>query len=116
MKKIEATIQPAEVEELKGGLTKIGINGMTVMEVKSYGRQSTNPDVYRGMRYEAPFLSEAKVEIVVTDEMADKAVAVIRETTEADEPEDRRIFISPLEDIMRPRTEKYSGRLGTEIK
>jgi nitrogen regulatory protein P-II 1 len=108
VKKIEATIQPAEVEELKGGLTKIGINGMTVMEVKSYGRQSTNPEVYRGMRYEAPFLSEAKVEIVVTDEMADKAVAVIRETTEADEPGDSRILILPLENIIRLRAEKKS--------
>ncbi len=108
MKKIEATIQPEEVEELKGGLTKIGIKGMTVMEVKSYGRQDKTPEIYRGMRYEAPFLTEAKVEIVVTDEMADKAVALIRETTEADEPGDSRIFISPLEDIMRLRTEKKS--------
>jgi nitrogen regulatory protein P-II 1 len=108
VKKIEATIQPAEVEELRGGLMKIGINGMTVMEVKSYGRQSRNAEIYRGMKYEAPFVTEAKVEIVVTDEMADKAMAVIRETTEAGEPGESRIFISPLEDIIRLRTEKKS--------
>jgi len=108
VKKIEATVQPAEVEVLKGGLTKIGINGMTVMEVKSYGRPSRDPEIYRGMMYEAPFITEAKVEIVVTDEMADKAVAVIRETTEAYEPGDSRIFISPLEEIIRLRTEKKS--------
>ncbi|HME45798.1 MAG TPA: P-II family nitrogen regulator [Syntrophorhabdales bacterium] len=108
MKKIEATIQPVEVEELKGGLTKIGIKGMTVIEVKSYGRQSRNPEIYRGMKCEAPFLTEAKVEIVVADDMADKAVAVIRETTEAGEPGESRIFVSPLEDIIRLRTEKKS--------
>lgn len=108
MKKIEATIQPEDVEELKGGLTKIGIKGMTVMEVKSYGRQSRIPEIYRGMSYEAPFLTEARVEIVVADEMADKAVAVIRETTEADEPGDSRIFVSPLENIARLRAEKKS--------
>ena len=108
MKKIEAIINPAEIGDLKGGLAKIGIRGLTVMEVKGYGRQSRNAETYRGMRYEAPFLTEAKVEIVVADEMMDKVVAVIRETTEADEPGDSRIFISPLEDLMRLRTERKS--------
>ena len=99
MKKVEAIIQPFEVEGVKEGLTRIGLQRFTVTEVKGFGGQAGPGEIYRGMRCEAPYHLEAKLEIIVPDELARGAVAVIRETAQMDEPRGTRIFVSPLDDI-----------------
>jgi nitrogen regulatory protein P-II 1 len=106
MKKVEAIIQPFEVEAVKEALTQIIIKRMTVTEVKGFGGPTGPVEVYRGIRSEAPYHIEAKVEIIVPDDMAGKAVAIFRETTETEEPESERIFVSSLEDINPLVTEK----------
>ena len=105
MKKVEAMIQLSEVDEVKGGLTKIGIQVMTVTEVRTFGKQA-QVEVYKGRKYEPPFVAEAKLELVVPDEVTDDAVAVIRETSHSAEPWDTRIFVLPLDDLTRPRIAK----------
>jgi nitrogen regulatory protein P-II 1 len=99
MKMIEAICEPAEVEEMRDGLVELGVRGMTVTEVKGFGSPGGITEVYRGMRYESPFLLEAKVEIVVVDEIAETVVAHIRKKAKTDESGSSRIFVFPLEDI-----------------
>ena len=99
MKKIEAIFEPTEVEEMRDGLVELGVRVMTVTEVKGFGSLGGITEVYRGMRYESPFLLEAKVEIVVADEIAERAVALIREKAKRDESGGSRIFVFPLDDI-----------------
>ena len=98
MKKVEAIIEPSEVEEVKEDLAKIGVRRMTVTEVHGFGRSAGPTEVYRGMRYEAPFVTEAKIEIVVLDEMADGAIRVIREKAKTDESGQSDIRVFSLED------------------
>ena len=105
MKKVEALIQLTEVDEVQGGLTKIGVETVTVSEVKTFGKPGP-VEYYRGRRYVPPFLMEAKLELMVPDEMADSVVAVIRDASHADEPWESRISIAPLDDLARPRLEK----------
>jgi nitrogen regulatory protein P-II 1 len=105
MKKVEALIQLTEVDEVQGGLTKIGIEVMTVSEVKTFGKHGP-VEYYRGRRYEPPFLTEAKLELMVPDDMADSAVAIIRDASHADEPWDTRISVSSLDDLARSRVGK----------
>ena len=104
MKKIEAIIKPYKLEDVKDGLMKIGVQGMTVSEVKGFGRQKGHTETYRGAEYEAIFLTKIKIEIIVPDEILDKAVNAIIERAKDGKPGDGKIFVSSLEDVIRIRT------------
>jgi nitrogen regulatory protein P-II 1 len=110
MKKIEAIIRPAKVEEVKDGLIAIGVKGMTVTEVQGFGRQKGHTEHYRGAEYEILFVSKAKIEIVVADDILAKAVTVIQERAKTGAFGDGKIFVSSLEDVVRIRT----GEKGVE--
>jgi nitrogen regulatory protein P-II 1 len=104
MKKIEAIVRPTKVEDVKDGLTAIGVQGMTVSEAKGFGRQKGHTEHYRGAEYEVLFVSKAKIEIVVADDILDKAVAIIQEKAKTGVFGDGKIFVSSLEDVIRIRT------------
>ncbi len=104
MKKIEAIVKPFKLDEVKDALNKIGIQGMTVTEVKGFGRQKGHVELYRGAEYEITFVPKVKIEIVVSDEMADKIVAVIADTAKTGKIGDGKIFVSSIENIVRIRT------------
>jgi nitrogen regulatory protein P-II 1 len=104
MKKIEAIIKPHKLDDVKEGLTEIGIKGMTVTEVKGYGRQKGHTEIYRGAEYVVDFLPKIKIEIVVPAEIADQVVDKIRETANTGKIGDGKIFVLPIERIVRVRT------------
>lgn len=104
MKKIEAIVRPTKVEDVKNGLTGIGVKGMTVSEVKGFGRQKGHTEHYRGAEYEVLFVDKAKIQVVVADDIVDKAVAVILEKAKTGAYGDGKIFVSSLEDVIRIRT------------
>lgn len=104
MKKIEAIIKPFKLEEVKAGLNKVGIMGMTITEVKGFGRQKGNVEVYRGKEYEITFLPKIKIEIVIPDSIIDKVIAIIIERAKTGDIGDGKIFIYSLEDVIRIRT------------
>jgi len=104
MKKIEAIVKPFKLDEVKDALNKIGIQGMTVTEVKGFGRQKGHVELYRGAEYEITFVPKVKIEIVVSDAMADKVVAIITDTAKTGKIGDGKIFVSSLENIVRIRT------------
>ena len=104
MKKVEAIIKPFKLDEVKSGLHLIGINGMTVTEVKGFGRQKGHVEVYRGTEYEVNFLPKVKIEVVVPDAIIDKVVSTIIEKARTGNIGDGKIFIYPLEDVIRIRT------------
>jgi nitrogen regulatory protein P-II 1 len=104
MKKIEAIIKPSRLDDVKTALMGIGIQGMTVTEVKGFGRQKGHTEHYRGAEYEAVFLAKVKIDLVVSDEMAEKAVVAIQERARTGAFGDGKIFVSSLEDVIRIRT------------
>lgn len=104
MKKIEAIIKPHKLDDVKDGLTEIGIKGMTVTEVKGYGRQKGHTEIYRGAEYVVDFLPKIKIEIVVPADIADKVVDKIRESANTGKIGDGKIFVLPIERIVRVRT------------
>lgn len=104
MKKIEAIIKPAKLEEVRDALNGIGIQGMTVTEVKGFGRQKGHTETYRGATYQVIFNAKVKLEVVLADELLDKAVDVIQKTANTGTVGDGKIFISSLEDVVRIRT------------
>ena len=104
MKKIEAIIKPHKLDDVKDGLTEIGIKGMTVTEVKGYGRQKGHTEIYRGAEYVVDFLPKVKIEIVVPADVADQVVDKIRETANTGKIGDGKIFVLPIERIVRVRT------------
>ncbi len=104
MKKIEAIIKPFKLDEVKEALTEIGIAGMTVTDVKGYGRQKGHKEVYRGAEYKVDFNPKTKIELVLDDDLAEKAVSVIREAALTGKIGDGKIFVLPVEDILRVRT------------
>jgi nitrogen regulatory protein P-II 1 len=104
MKKIEAIIKPFKLDDVKNGLNEIGFQGMTVTEVKGFGRQKGHVEVYRGTEYETFFLPKVKIEVVVPDSVLDKVVATIIEKTRTGTIGDGKIFIYALEDVIRIRT------------
>lgn len=104
MKKIEAIIKPHKLDDVKDGLTEIGIKGMTVTEVKGYGRQKGHTEIYRGAEYQVDFLPKIKIEIVVPADIADQVVDKIRETANTGKIGDGKIFVLPIERIVRVRT------------
>jgi nitrogen regulatory protein P-II 1 len=104
MKKIEAIIKPFKLDEVKGALNAIGIKGMTVTEVKGFGRQKGHVEVYRGTEYEVNFLPKLKLEVVVPDSMIDTVMSTIVEKARTGNIGDGKIFLYSLEDVIRIRT------------
>ncbi len=106
MKKIEAIIKPFKLEEVKDALHEIGVAGMTVSEVKGFGRQKGHTEIYRGSEYTVDFLPKIKIELVVGDEKASEAVAAIIKAAKTGKIGDGKIFVSPVEEAIRIRTEE----------
>jgi len=106
MKKIEAIIKPFKLDEVKTALTDLHIEGMTVSEVKGFGRQKGHTEIYRGSEYTVDFLPKIKIEIVLPDALADQAVAVIIKSAKTGKIGDGKVFISNIEDAIRIRTEE----------
>lgn len=104
MKKIEAIIKPFKLDEVKDALNAIGILGMTVTEVKGFGRQKGHVEVYRGTEYEVNFVPKIKIEVVVPDSIVDKALSTIMEKAKTGKIGDGKMFIFSLEDVIRIRT------------
>ena len=104
MKKIEAIIKPFKLDEVKDALGEIGLKGITVIEAKGFGRQKGHTELYRGAEYIVDFLPKVKLEIVVDDEMLDRAVEAIQNAAHTGRIGDGKIFILPIEDVVRVRT------------
>ena len=104
MKKIEAIIKPFRLDEVKDALNKLGISGMTITEVKGFGRQRGHKEIYRGTEYQVDFVPKVKIDLVVSAEMADKVVAVIAEKANTNKVGDGKIFVLPMEQAIRIRT------------
>ena len=104
MKKIEAIVKPFKLDEVKEALQGAGIQGMTVTEVKGFGRQKGHTELYRGAEYVVDFLPKIKIEICVSDEMADKAVQAIVEAANTGRIADGKIFVLEIEEAIRIRT------------
>ncbi len=104
MRKIEAIIKPFKLDEVKEALHAIGIQGMTVTEVKGFGRQKGHTELYRGAEYVVDFLPKIKVEIAVKDEMVDKVVQAIVQAANSGRIGDGKIFVMPVEEAIRIRT------------
>ena len=106
MKLIIAIIKPFKLEEVKEALAGIGIEGMTVTEVKGFGRQKGHTEIYRGSEYTVDFLPKVKFEIVVADDRVQKAVEVIVQAAKTGKIGDGKVFVTPIEDAIRIRTEE----------
>ena len=104
MRKIEAVIKPFKLDEVKEALHEIGIQGMTVTEVKGFGRQKGHTELYRGAEYVVDFLPKIKIEIAVAEEVTDKAVNAIVEAANTGRIGDGKIFVLPVEETIRIRT------------
>ena len=106
MKKIEAIIKPFKLEEVKDALAEIGIEGMTVTEVKGFGRQKGHTEIYRGSEYTVDFLPKIKIEVVLGDAQVDLATAAIVKAAKTGKIGDGKIFVSNVEEAVRIRTEE----------
>jgi nitrogen regulatory protein PII len=104
MRMIEAIIKPFKLDEVKEALSKVGIQGITVTEVKGFGRQKGHTELYRGAEYVVDFLPKIKIEIAVSDELADPAVQAIIEAANTGRIGDGKIFVHPIEEAIRIRT------------
>ena len=109
MRKVEAIIKPFKLDEVKEALNGIGIQGMTVTEVKGFGRQKGHTELYRGAEYVVDFLPKIKLEIAVSDELADKVVQAIVESANTGRIGDGKIFVLPMEDAVRIRTGEHGS-------
>jgi len=110
MKKIEIVTRPFKLDEVKQALTDLGVQGMTVTEVKGFGRQRGHKEVYRGAEYQVDFVSKVKIEVVLDDSLAARAVKAVTETARTGQVGDGKIFVSPVEEVIRIRT----GESGTD--
>jgi len=106
MKKIEAIIKPFKLEEVKEALSSLGLEGMTVSEVKGFGRQKGNTEIYRGSEYTVDFLPKIKIEVVLLDNLVDQAVNAITKAARTGKIGDGKIFVSSVEQAIRIRTEE----------
>ena len=104
MKKIEAIIKPFRLDDVKNALTKIGVQGMTVTEVKGFGRQKGHTESYRGTEYAIDFLPKSKMEIIIPDELVTPVIETIERAAKTGKIGDGKIFLSPVEEIIRIRT------------
>ncbi len=107
MKLITAIIKPFKLEAVKEALTAAGVEGMTATEVKGFGRQKGHTEVYRGSEYTVDFLPKIKLEVVVADDMKEKVVAAIVNAAKTGKIGDGKVFISPVEDVIRIRTDEH---------
>lgn len=107
MKKIEAIIKPFKLADVKDGLTEIGVTGMTVTEVKGFGRQKGHTEIYRGSEYTVDFLPKIKLEIVLPDAQIKQAIEVITKAAHTGKIGDGKIFVLPLETAIRIRTDEH---------
>jgi nitrogen regulatory protein PII len=107
MKLVTAIIKPFKLEAVKEALTNVGVEGMTVTEVKGFGRQKGHTEIYRGSEYTVDFLPKAKIEIAVPDEMKDKVVAAIANAAKTGKIGDGKIFVTPLDEVIRIRTDEH---------
>ena len=107
MKLITAIIKPFKLEEVKDALAEVGIEGMTVTEVKGFGLQKGHTDIYRGSEYVVDFLPKIKIELGVPNERVDRALQAITAATRTGKIGDGKIFVSPLEDVIRIRTGEH---------
>lgn len=106
MKKIEAIIKPFKLEEVKDALGELNIEGMTVTEVKGFGRQKGHTEIYRGSEYTVDFLPKIKIEVVLPDDRVEPAVKAILKTARTGKIGDGKIFVTPVEEAIRIRTEE----------
>jgi nitrogen regulatory protein P-II 1 len=104
MKKIEAIIKPFKLDEVKTALHEVGVTGMTVSEVRGFGRQKGHTEVYRGAEYIIDFLPKVKIEVVLDDALAQRAVEAIQQAARTDKIGDGKIFVTPIEEAVRIRT------------
>lgn len=104
MKKIEAIIKPFKLDDVKAGLSELGVKGLTVSEVKGFGRQRGHKEVYRGAEYEVDFIAKTKIEVVVEDSMLAEAIKVIIEKAQTGQIGDGKIFVYSVEEAIRIRT------------
>ncbi|MCC6000626.1 MAG: P-II family nitrogen regulator [Pararhodobacter sp.] len=104
MKKIEAIIKPFKLDEVKEALQEIGIQGLSVIEVKGFGRQKGHTELYRGAEYVVDFLPKVKIEVILSDDMVDAAIEAIIGAARTDKIGDGKIFVSPVEQVIRIRT------------
>ena len=104
MKKIEAVIKPFKLDDVREALTEIGISGMTVSEVKGFGRQKGHTEIYRGAEYAVDFLPKVKGELGLADEDVERAIDIIVETARSGKIGDGKIFVLPVEEVIRIRT------------
>jgi len=110
MKKIEAIIKPFKLEDVKEALAEIGVEGLTVTEVKGFGRQKGHTEIYRGSEYTVDFLPKVKFDLVLPDERVDQAVQAIIKSAKTGKIGDGKIFILPIEEAIRIRTEERGDR------
>ncbi|WP_312267358.1 P-II family nitrogen regulator [Neisseria sp.] len=108
MKKIEAIIKPFKLDDVREALTEIGITGMTVTEVKGFGRQKGHTEIYRGAEYAVDFLPKVKLELVLSDDQVERAIEVIVEAARSGKIGDGKIFVLPVEEAVRIRTGETS--------
>lgn len=104
LKKIEAIIKPFKLDEVKGALNELGIKGMTITEVKGFGRQKGHTEVYRGAEYVIDFLPKVKIEIVVDQDLAGKVIEAIQKSAKTGKIGDGKIFVFPVDEVIRIRT------------
>jgi len=106
MKKIEAIIKPFKLEDVKEALSSLGVQGMTVSEVKGFGRQKGHTEIYRGSEYTVDFLPKIKIEVVLADSLASQAVDAIIKAAKTGKIGDGKVFISPIDEAVRIRTDE----------
>jgi nitrogen regulatory protein P-II 1 len=104
MKKVEAIIKPFKLDEVKEALHEVGIKGITVTEAKGFGRQKGHTELYRGAEYVVDFLPKVKIEVVMEDQMVDRAIEAIQQAAHTGRIGDGKIFITPVEEVVRIRT------------
>jgi nitrogen regulatory protein P-II 1 len=104
MKKIEIITRQYKLDEVKNALTEMGIKGMTVSEVKGFGRQRGHKEVYRGAEYQVDFVAKVKIEVVVEDKLLAEVIQVVTKTAQTGRVGDGKIFVLPVEDVIRIRT------------
>ncbi|WP_347313088.1 P-II family nitrogen regulator [Defluviimonas sp. SAOS-178_SWC] len=104
MKKIEAIIKPFKLDEVKEALQEVGVQGLSVIEVKGFGRQKGHTELYRGAEYVVDFLPKVKIEVVLSDDMVEEAIEAIVSAARTDKIGDGKIFVSPVEQVIRIRT------------
>ena len=106
MKKIEAIIRPFKLDDVREALSEIGVRGMTLTEVKGYGRQKGHTELYRGSEYKIDFLPKIKIELIAADSMVENIVSAIIKAAKTGQVGDGKIFVSSVEDVVRVRTEE----------